>query len=505
PNGITRVIEGTGLTFLTADGTDSGIQHHHIIDGLTNYQTYFFGVQAYAYNAESGQKVYAGPIRRVEVVPTRIEARNGGTVLAEEALTKAFQANAEADIVAAKDGKGGGSVTVDVVNPAEVTGHSYRVEFYEVCDEAGKQGTVSFAKTGEDDAPRSGDVAAKAAAACVTTYDVIDETTGEKKFDGSQAVAVTGKGAPQGQNVLLIDGLSFSIAGPEPAPLLLDPNVDDSYAWVEIFGVKPDGTVIDACGPEAGSTFGCDIVGGNNVWHSLNSTADYFLSTASSAPGPEERIGLFAPSDFEIRFTAEGSYAYHPFTSGNAIWVPFEVWDIGPTGPFGENDPSDDVQLIPNLFSDNGGECEFDMAEVAEEAAFGFPASDRIYAYYPTTTYADWEAAVKPLVDADPNGCPNAFDATGGAIEDHIDFGRNRPLQRIVVADFAGDGTPPLPGTVIRFLTTKPNLPGDVFTFSTEGMGAVFGDPATAKAMLEQIGITPNPYKGASAYEVNQL
>ncbi|GIV57429.1 MAG: hypothetical protein KatS3mg042_0342 [Rhodothermaceae bacterium] len=160
PNGITRVIEGTGLTFLTADGTDSGIQHHHIIDGLTNYQTYFFGVQAYAYNAESGQKVYAGPIRRVEVVPTRIEARNGGTVLAEEALTKAFQANAEADIVAAKDGKGGGSVTVDVVNPAEVTGHSYRVEFYEVCDEAGKQGTVSFAKTGEDDAPRSGDVAA---------------------------------------------------------------------------------------------------------------------------------------------------------------------------------------------------------------------------------------------------------------------------------------------------------------------------------------------------------
>ncbi len=39
----------------------------------------------------------------------------------------------------------------------------------------------------------------------------------------------------------------------------------------------------------------------------------------------------YAPQDFEIRFTETGSYAYHPFTTGNAIWVPFEVWDIGPT------------------------------------------------------------------------------------------------------------------------------------------------------------------------------
>ncbi|GIV57479.1 MAG: hypothetical protein KatS3mg042_0392 [Rhodothermaceae bacterium] len=116
------------------------------------------------------------------------------------------------------------------------------------------------------------------------------------------------------------------------------------------------------------------------------------------------------------------------------------------------------MRLIPNLFSDNGGECAFDMAEVTE-AAFGYPASDRIYAYYPTTTYEDFEAAVKPLVDADPNGCPNAFDATGGAIEDLIDFGRDRSLQRIVVADYAGDGMPPLPGTVIRFLTTEPPPP----------------------------------------------
>ncbi|RMF65386.1 MAG: hypothetical protein D6746_00535, partial [Bacteroidetes bacterium] len=180
------------------------------------------------------------------------------------------------------------------------------------------------------------------------------------------------------------------------SPLYIDA---DTPAFIEVVG--PGG--IDPCGSGAQDTDGCAEVGGNLVWRSPNSTADYLLSTASSAPGPEESIGLFAPNDFEIRFTAEGSYAYHPFTTGNAIWVPFEVWDIGPTGPFGVNDPSDDVQLIPNLFSNFGSECEFDMTEVTE-VAFSFPASDRIYAYYPTTTYADFEAVVKPLVDADPNG-----------------------------------------------------------------------------------------------------
>ncbi len=90
-----------------------------------------------------------------------------------------------------------------------------------------------------------------------------------------------------------------------------------------------------------------------------------------------------------------------------------------------------------------------------------FPGStQRVYAYYPTATYADWEAAVKPLVDADPNNCPNAYDATGGAIEKHIDFARGRPLQRIV---YYGDGAldPPHPafGVVNRFYTTDPLLP----------------------------------------------
>ena len=61
-NDVTRVIEGTELTYVTAEGSDSGVQHSHVVTELTNYETYFFGVQAYAYNAESSPAVYNGPV-----------------------------------------------------------------------------------------------------------------------------------------------------------------------------------------------------------------------------------------------------------------------------------------------------------------------------------------------------------------------------------------------------------------------------------------------------------
>ncbi len=184
--------------------------------------------------------------------------------------------------------------------------------------------------------------------------------------------------------------------------------------------------------------------------------------------------------------------------------MPAEVWDIGPTGPFGVNDPSDDVQMIPILFSDGGGECLFGFGEGDDPFGLGWQMTDQIYAYYPKTTYADWEAAAKPLVEGDPNGCPT-HPATDAAAE-VIDFGRGRPLQRLI---WMMDPTSPnyrpefIPvGNVIRFLTTKPNLPGDKFFIHTEAYAPKTHDLPTAKAALDLIGIVPNPYKGASDYEI---
>jgi hypothetical protein len=63
----------------------------------------------------------------------------------------------------------------------------------------------------------------------------------------------------------------------------------------------------------------------------------------------------------------------------------------------------------------------------------------------------------------------------------------------------------PETGTVVRILTTKPNQPGDTFTVSTDGLGARARTEEEQVAALDDIGIVPNPYKGASAYEVTQL
>jgi hypothetical protein len=185
-------------------------------------------------------------------------------------------------------------------------------------------------------------------------------------------------------------------------------------------------------------------------------------------------------------------------------WVPFEVWDIGPTATgssVGTNDPSDDVQMIANIFSDAGDECEFNVGEIADNpfGIAGLTGTDRIYVYYSAGSYDAWEEAVAPLVEESPDGC--VIPADESPAWDHApDFDRGRPIQREVLYTSVADISE-LDGTVIRFLTTKPNLPGDVFTINTSGLESVTENVEALEAAIEMIGIVPNPYRGRSAYE----
>ena len=260
---------------------------------------------------------------------------------------------------------------------------------------------------------------------------------------------------------------------------------DGQFAFVEVAG--PGGA--DPCGPAAGSTFGCDEVGGNAVYvpdgtdtPNPNGTGAYALTTLGD--GPEAAIGAFAPRDYEIRFTAEGSIGVHLFLDSEpdeTHRVPFEVWDVGVVPPGTENDPSDDVRMIPALFSDGDGTCAFEFGEVpAADSPLGAPLSDRIYAYYPATSYADFDAAAAPLVDAAPDGC---YDDDGTVLS-LIDVARGRPIQRVVVADLAGSGdVAALEGAVIRFYTTDPE--------------PVAGEAAPTASPLA-LTVAPNPSRGAA-------
>lgn len=483
-NGVTKVVDITDATTnipiasVTVNGTDSGVQHSIQFDNLTNYTDYYFGVQAYAFNENSAPLVTKSAISRVKVRPSKQLARSGGTVINEDAFGTSFS---EANGTVTKVGKGGGLVEARVVDPANLTGDTYKVNFY----------SVDIGPDPEHPEP-------------VTNYDIVN-SAGVKIFDGATAISSFGHQAPQGNDILVADGLSWTVSGPQPAAF----DIDGSEAWAFIQIAGPGAP--DACEPGAVSTFGCAQVGGNWVYGSFNGSAEWVMYHQGA--GPEQTLPFFAPQDYEIRVTEGGSYAYFNFTSGNVIWVPFETWDIGPTGPFGVNDPSDDEKMIPVLFSDNGGECFFGFGEIPTDPfGLNWPVTDRVYAYYvhPGQTYDEWEAAVKPLVDAHPDGCPTSPE-TDGPADTYVDGSRpgTRPLQRLI---WMMDPTSPnyrdemIPvGNVIRFLTTKPNLPGDVFTVNTAGFQPKRQDANAAQEALDALAIVPNPYKGASDYELTNL
>jgi hypothetical protein len=421
---------------------------------LRNNTTYYFGVQPYAYNEfSSPNRIFSAPVTRVSVRPSQVAVRNDGTVLQTSAGTSLAVQAADGNV-------GGGVITARVVDPASVTGDTYRVTFFESTDDEGH----SF-----------------------TNYRIVNSTTGEIILDGEEYFAETGEPLRQMTDVTRADGLAFDVQGPDPGPLSA-PGADP--AFVEITG--PGG--FDSCGPDAASTAGCPL--GNNVYSSYNGTADYVGYHVGD--GPEASLGSFAPNDYEIRFTDAGGYAVYGFSTDNVIPVPFEVWDIGLTPPGAENDPSDDERLIPFLFADAPApECEFGYFGPTQ---FGLGnITQRIYGYYAVSgqSYDDFASIAETALAGDDDQCVVSVEAYNVA-----DTGRGRPLQRFVMEQ-TGVGIDELSGTVIRFYTTDPNQPGDVFIIDTGESAALAGDAATAEAALDLIAVTPNPYRGASGYEVS--
>ena len=265
-------------------------------------------------------------------------------------------------------------------------------------------------------------------------------------------------------------------------PLLLDPDGDPesltNMAFVEVVG--PGG--VPAC-TEGDPSLGCAEVGGDLVYQSYNSTSQYVMYHGGTE-GPETSIGAFGPNEFEVRFTDEGSYAFHTFSTGRTSWVPFEVWDVGVVRPGAENDPSDDVQIIPvqlsSAWGDEASECAFEFGD--GETVFGIgPVTDGLYAYYPTTTYEAFAAEAEALAGED--GCSEGFNESADLL---IDYVRGRPLQRVLFEDAGIGSVAAMEGVVIRFYTDDP------LNVSNEGPGApsalalgtAFPNPASGRAVV---------------------
>jgi hypothetical protein len=197
------------------------------------------------------------------------------------------------------------------------------------------------------------------------------------------------------------------------------------------------------------------------------------------------------PYDWEWRFTGT-TICNRAFEDGVNVEVPFELWRIGVNTP---DDPSDDTRVSCWILEDGGG-AEAGVFDITGDhdtsGADNDPASDWIYFRVPTDDSpgeAGYLADEAAMLDGS-----YAYDGTYA-------------MNRLVLVNFNGGSAPPytadLPeeGTVFRITTNKPNGAGTTFSLNTSGLEALTGQSDLAKDALERIGITPNPYKGASVYE----
>jgi hypothetical protein len=520
-NGVTKVVDSDGgdLLIVTADGTDSGVAHSHVVTSLTNYKNYEFGVQAYAYNFDSYPKAYHGPISRVNVIPQVTDK-----VIAPEAIAAARAGTALVG-TGAETNVGNGGASARVVNAAAVTGHAYKVEFF-TAETAGKRS--DFILTNEpgdidnDATLRNKLDAGKSGAATVVTYDVLDTTTGTKVFDGTKVAAQAGIAGPEGIDVLQFDGLSLDVAGA--------PNDILSFTIV----ANASGPIPETMGAFAFNSNGFPTFNGTDRVSSSSQTngSTWGLHTGRSgtaSPSFETFVSRalrngwsdLVPYDFEMRFEpachAEWEatkgvalaanprpglcYGYDRFSiiDGHSLQtIPFSVWRTGISSP---DDASDDVRMIVAVIDWSADGWGIDPDDHPVSGGSDDPQTDWSYWYLPNDLspgsggYDAWLAG--SIADATANSASHSRETFARMVFVNWNGGQ--------VAGGVFDSDMPEAGTIFRIQTTKPNQPGDSFTFTTDGLGARARNEEEQKAALDNIGIVPNPYKGASSYEVTQL
>ncbi len=494
-NGVTRVVDVLDnraeppldqIMFQSAEGSDSGIFHSHTISGLTNLTEHYFGVQAYAYNAASVPRIFASAVTRIKVLPRRSE-----DIYSERAVQAALD-HTLPDFVAVADAVGQGVVSADIAIPGLVIENAtYTTRFYEV--EAGTR---------------------------FVTYDIDRTVLGERKtmFDGSSL----GRAAPVRENVILIDGLQFSITHPAPGMVgfsivangggPLDP--PDMAAFANVDGHEWGFPRVEGRDyPEAGrnqffnhSTWGIHVGLGSGPYGDeagpFNQGTTWVGRSIreGSEENPWPNIGS---DDFEWRFTrrcfdgidgaiTEGEcVAWRGFEDGALVEIPFEVWNTGVT-----SDAADDYRMLPLI-------CESVCTNSQGNGSFNI-SGDHPVSDGDDDPFSDWIYWYKP----EDNGA-----APGDAGYHAWFFGDgglgDRTFSRQVLVNWNGGSAPPYnadmvePGTVIRYETNKPSQPGDTFTFNTTGYGTKPPDDALKKSRLADINVVPNPYLLTSAYERN--
>ncbi len=450
---------GTVITKPVQFGNDLGIVRTFDItkDYLTdkplvNGQSYYFAVTAYNFNSSPG----AVPAT-LESSPTVLE------IVPQSSKPGVRYSFASGDTIhSTHAGASDGVVSAFVVDPARLTGHTYR---------------VSFDTTGGSTKWNLKDVTANTTLLASQT-----NQTGAPSFsvDGLQIGVV---GAPNDVKRIL------HVAGPSGA---INPPTSATFGFNGF--PTSDGLAADGANDRPQTDWG----GGRWGIHTGGNNAD---ATYAGRFLPRTFRGTnfnrFVPYDFEIRFTAAGGKANLAFTTGATIDVPFELWNIGINTP---NDASDDFRMIPWV-NDEDGDGKFNLLKIDHTVS----GSDN-------DPYTDWIYWMEPSPKTPGTAGYDAFVAAGAGYDGSQGTGLE-VMARTVLVNFNGgsvsdatwpanvNSTMPATGNVIRIISTKPNGVNDAFTFVAN---APASSTALAKADVSLINVYPNPYFGFNQKEPNK-
>jgi hypothetical protein len=252
-------------------------------------------------------------------------------------------------------------------------------------------------------------------------------------------------------NFLAVANASGPLEPPEYAAFAFNNN-----GFPTLNGLPPDGTNDrptdrQQVGP---GRWGINVGGGPN-----DGTYATFLARLLRNDNADRAI----PYDFEMRFTAAGGYGIWAFTSEAMVIVPFELWNIGIATP---DDPSDDYRMIPWVLDEWWENNVYDFGTKSDGTGLDHGVSGGM-----NDPYLDWVYWRNP---------ENTTPGTTGYDQFVIDalagtYNYNSPevMGRMVLVNWnGGDVTDPtfpanvnqlLPeeGTTFRILTLKPNFPGD--------------------------------------------
>ena len=437
---------------------------------LRNGTSYFFGVQAYAFNEASvGSRIFSAPVTRVEVRPSRV-----GPVTPVATLSDAFEAAAGSANV------GQGIVGARVVNPAAITGDDYEVQFFRQEDADGNL--------------------------VGPNYNIVNVTTGEVLFDGRRFFQDQGEVASQSTDVFRAQGLAFDIQGPE--------NDFTNFTVTQNAAgpiTPPTGGSADFAGFPVPERPGAGQQVANAIWFvdagGSDGSFDSFKTRSVFSRGGNTPFVF--PFDFEARFTGS-STAYCRFQAEcDLVEIPFEIWNTGIGTP---DDTSDDFRMVPAIldYSADSSPVPDGVYNISSwgPARTGFnsespisgldndPFTDWVYWYEPNDTSPGEAGYQAWLANAATAPTDHGHEVLARTVFTGWNLGTAPPF----AAPF------PEEGTIFRIETSKPNQPGDVFSVSTSEIAAIDASARTADDIerdLDLISITPNPYRGFSGYEAS--